>query len=53
MRHIDNALLILYRPTDHLEAGQMLVQDRRVYRPPPWGSYSSGIKAGETSLQSI
>ena len=53
MRHINNALLIPYRPADHLEAGLMLVQDRRGHRPPPWGFFGGGMEAGETSLQTV
>lgn len=53
MRRINNALLIPYRPADHLEAGRMLVQDRRGHKAPPWGFFGGGIEAGETSLQAV
>ena len=50
---INNALLIPSRPADHPEAGQMLVQDRRGHRPPPWGFFGGGIEAGETPLEAV
>jgi 8-oxo-dGTP pyrophosphatase MutT (NUDIX family) len=53
MRRINNALLIPYRPADHPDFGLMLVQDRRGHRPPPWGFFGGGIKAGETPLQAV
>ena len=52
MYRINNALLIPYRPADHPDFGQMLVQDRRGHRPPPWGFFG-GMEAGETSLQAV
>ncbi len=52
-RRIHNALLIPYRPADHPDFGQMLVQDRRGHRPPPWGFFGGGIEEGETSLQAV
>lgn len=53
MRRINNALLIPYRPADHPDSGQMLVQDRRGHRPPPWGFFGGGMEAGETPLQAV
>ncbi|WP_189091257.1 NUDIX domain-containing protein [Deinococcus ruber] len=53
MRHIHNAILIPYRPPVHSDSGQMLVQDRRGHRPPPWGFFGGGIEAGETPLQAV
>ena len=53
MRRINNALLIPYHPADHPDFRQMLVQDRRGHRPPPWGFFGGGMEAGETSLQAV
>ncbi|WP_425146061.1 NUDIX domain-containing protein [Deinococcus sp.] len=53
MRHIQNAILILYRPATHPDFGLMLVQDQRGHKPPPWGFFGGGTLAGETSLQAV
>jgi 8-oxo-dGTP pyrophosphatase MutT (NUDIX family) len=42
------ALLIPINPK-----GEIFVQDRTDYKPPPWGFFGGGIEADETHLQAV
>ncbi len=33
--------------------GEILIQDRRNHRPPPWGYFGGSIEDGETSLEAV
>jgi len=48
-RHITNAVLVPYMANTQ----QILVQDRRGHRPPPWGYFGGGIESGETPLDAV
>lgn len=49
MKLIRNAVLVPY----HEALRRILVQDRRGYKPPPWGFFGGSIEAGETPLQAV
>ncbi len=45
----DNAVLVPVERTTN----RVLVQDRRGYKPPPWGFFGGRIEPGETPLEAL
>lgn len=49
MKLLRNAVLVPLQGA----SGRILVQDRRGYKPPPWGFFGGGIEADETPLGAV